>query len=227
MDQERIGKLIKEIRKKNNLTQKQLADKYGVTYQAVSKWENGKNIPDISLIKEMSKDFNVSLEELLNGEYSKRKRKIGISIICIFLVILGFFFLFFHDDKDFEFKTISSSCSNFTISGSLSYSNSKSAIYITNINYCGGVDNTEYQDIECILYENNNNIQTTISTYHYKNKKPITLEKFLKNVTFSVDNYSRICKNYSKDSLTLVIKANDGNKTTTYDIPLSIDKNCK
>ena len=44
MNPERIGQMIKEIRKKNHLTQKQFADKYGVTYQAVSKWENGKNI---------------------------------------------------------------------------------------------------------------------------------------------------------------------------------------
>ena len=41
MDQEKIGKLIKVIRKKNNLTQAEFAEKYGVTYQAVSKWENG------------------------------------------------------------------------------------------------------------------------------------------------------------------------------------------
>ena len=65
MDQEKIGKLIKEIRKKNNLTQAEFAEKYGVTYQAVSKWENGKNIPDVSLLKEISKDFNVNIEDLL------------------------------------------------------------------------------------------------------------------------------------------------------------------
>lgn len=41
MDQKKFGKLIKEIRKTNNLTQKQFVDKYNVTYQAVSKWENG------------------------------------------------------------------------------------------------------------------------------------------------------------------------------------------
>lgn len=46
MNQEKLGKFIKDIRKKHNLTQKQLADKYNVTYQAVSKWENG-----ISLFK--------------------------------------------------------------------------------------------------------------------------------------------------------------------------------
>ena len=41
-----VAKNLVDLRKKNNLTQKQLADKYNVTYQAVSKWENGKNMPD-------------------------------------------------------------------------------------------------------------------------------------------------------------------------------------
>ncbi len=58
MDQEKISKFIKKLRKENNLTQKQLADKYEVTYQAVSKWENGINLPDVILLKQMSKDFN-------------------------------------------------------------------------------------------------------------------------------------------------------------------------
>ena len=53
MNQEKIGSLIKKIRKENNLTQQDFAKKYGVTYQAVSKWENGKNIPDIALLKEI------------------------------------------------------------------------------------------------------------------------------------------------------------------------------
>lgn len=47
MDQEKISKFIKAIRKKNNLTQKEFADKYGVTFQAVSKWENARGIPEI------------------------------------------------------------------------------------------------------------------------------------------------------------------------------------
>ena len=74
MDQEKIGKFIKEIRIKNNLTQKDLAEKYGVTYQAVSKWENGKNIPDIALLKQMSQDFNINIEDILNGTYTKKKK---------------------------------------------------------------------------------------------------------------------------------------------------------
>ena len=68
MDAIKVGNFIKELRKKNNLTQSALAKKYGVTYQAVSKWERGINIPDISLLREMSKDFNISMEELLEGD---------------------------------------------------------------------------------------------------------------------------------------------------------------
>lgn len=55
--------------------------------------------------------------------------------------------------NDFEFKTISSDCSNFTITGSVAYNDIKSAIYIANINYCGGADDNLYKSIECILYE--------------------------------------------------------------------------
>ena len=76
MEQEKIGKFIKEIRIKNNLTQKDLAEKYGVTYQAVSKWENGKNIPDIALLKQMSQDFNINIEDILTEPTPKRRKTI-------------------------------------------------------------------------------------------------------------------------------------------------------
>ena len=59
MNQEKIGKLIKKIRIENKLSQKEFASKYGVTFQAVSKWENGKNIPDISILKEICNDYNL------------------------------------------------------------------------------------------------------------------------------------------------------------------------
>ncbi len=75
MDSEKIGKFIRELRKKNNLTQKDLAKKYNVTYQAVSKWERGINMPDISLIRQMSKDFNIGVEDILDGEIKEKKKE--------------------------------------------------------------------------------------------------------------------------------------------------------
>lgn len=60
-----------------------MADKYNVTYQAVSKWENGKNMPDISLIKQISKDFNISLEELFD---TQNKQK-NINILSLYFYL--------------------------------------------------------------------------------------------------------------------------------------------
>ena len=126
MDSKKIAELIKEIRKNNHLTQKEFADKYNVTYQAVSKWENAKSVPDISILKSISKDFNVSLDDILDGEYSKqtnRKKIYVIIVIFIILLLISIFVIikFYHNDNNFEFKTLSTSCNNFTLSGNISY----------------------------------------------------------------------------------------------------------
>ena len=231
MDQEKIGKFIKEIRKKNNLTQKDLADKYNVTYQAVSKWENGKNLPDTALIKQMSKDFNISLDDIFEGEYSKKNTKrrniyiISITLIIITLIIGGIY-LFKHNDSGFEFKTIKTSCDNFELSGSIAYDNSKTSIYISNIVYCGKENLTKYKEIECSFYEVDGIAKREIDSYKYNGN--ITLEEFLKKVKFNVEHYSTSCKMYKENALCLEIKATDAeNETTYYSIPLVLEENCK
>ena len=88
MDQEKVGSFIRNIRKRNGLTQKQFAEKYGVTYQAVSKWENGKNLPDISLLRKIASDYNVSIESIMDGK-SEVKRKIDIKFIYLGLFIIA------------------------------------------------------------------------------------------------------------------------------------------
>ena len=60
-----IGQKIKELRKKNDLTQEKLADYLGVTYKSVSKWECGLTTPDLSLIGPITKILHVSADELL------------------------------------------------------------------------------------------------------------------------------------------------------------------
>ena len=226
MEQDKFGKFIKEIRKKNNLTQKQLADKYNVTYQAVSKWENGKNMPDTSLIKQMSKDFNISLEDMFEGNITEKKNTKKYIFIIIFLIITIILFIFLlNKNSDFKFKTISTTCNNFNISGSIAYNDKKSSIYITNIEYCGGNDIEEYKSIECILYEKHDDIEKKISSYSYD--KNITLEDFLKKVTLTIDDYKKSCKEYNGDSLYMLINAkNMDNKITTYKIPLKLENSC-
>ena len=229
MNQEKFGSFIKQIRKQNNLTQKQIADKYNVTYQAVSKWENGKNMPDISLIKQMSKDFKISLEELFNGEFKENKKNILLPILLVVLVgiIIILIIMLNNKEDDFKFKTLSSTCENFNIVGNIAYNDKKTYIYISNIEYCGGDDIKLYKKIECILYESSNNMDIKISSFNYTEDKKISLEEFLKNVTFSIDDYKKTCKEYSKNSLFLSINAIDeNNKITSYKIPLVLEKTC-
>lgn len=231
MDQEKIGNFIKEIRTKNNLTQKQFADKYNVTYQAVSKWENGKNMPDVTLIKQISKDFNISLEEIYNGELNINKKKnnfiVYIILSVVFLLIIICIIACLLKNKDFNFKTISTTCNDFNISGNIAYNNNKSAIYISNIEYCGGDNNIEYKKIECTLYETSGNIERKIKTYNSDKNQNIKLETFLKQITLVVNNYEKVCKEYSDNSLYLLINATDkSDKTTTYKVPLKIEENC-
>lgn len=229
MNQEKIGNLIKEIRKKNNLTQAEFAERYGVTYQAVSKWENGKNIPDIMLLKQISEDFDTPLSDLLDGKTTSKKKNyksMFIILLIIFIFLIVFLIIHFNHDDDFEFKTISANCNNFNISGSIAYNNNKSSIYISNINYCGGEDNTLYKKIKCALYESSGNIETRIDEYDY-NDNGIKLEDFFKNVNFHIDNYKRSCKEYNKNSLYLLIDAIDSDdNVTSYRVPLSLTDNC-
>ncbi len=68
MNQERIGKFISENRKKKNLTQEQLGKKIGVSKNAVSKWERGLNLPDASIMQDLCKILDITLNELFSGE---------------------------------------------------------------------------------------------------------------------------------------------------------------
>ncbi len=63
-----FGNQIKQIRKEKNLTQEQFAQKLNVTRQAVSNWENNKNLPDIGMLIEISEVYDVSLDILIKGE---------------------------------------------------------------------------------------------------------------------------------------------------------------
>lgn len=84
MDYEQIGKFISEKRREKDLTQKELADKLGVTDRAVSKWERGIGCPDISLLEPLSEILGVSILELLHGkklEKVKDENKVVLQVL--------------------------------------------------------------------------------------------------------------------------------------------------
>lgn len=68
MDQQKIGRFLKALRKEKCLTQEALAERLGVTARSVSRWETGSNLPDLSLLIEIADLYGVELREILDGE---------------------------------------------------------------------------------------------------------------------------------------------------------------
>ncbi len=111
MNQEKIGNFIAECRKSKKITQSELAEKLGVTDRSVSNWENGKNMPDLSLFKTLCEILGITINELLSGErlskqeyqekfeenivntinYSTNKLHKYNQIISLIIVIFGLF----------------------------------------------------------------------------------------------------------------------------------------
>ena len=75
MNQEKIGKFISKVRKEKKITQKQLAEKLEITDRAISKWENGKSMPDLALLKPLCNILDITINELLSGEYISKEKK--------------------------------------------------------------------------------------------------------------------------------------------------------
>lgn len=73
MDQKKIGLFLKTLRKEKNITQEVLAETLNVSSRTVSRWETGSNMPDISLLVELSEFYQVSIPEIINGERKSEK----------------------------------------------------------------------------------------------------------------------------------------------------------
>ncbi len=225
MNQDKIKEFIKTSRIKSNLSQEKFGQKYGVTYQAVSKWETGKNLPDISILRKICEDYNKDINELLSNNIKKRRKYFFFTIgIIIILVSLCLYMCFKEKKDDFEFKQIVTSCEEFDLFGSMAFNNNKTSIYISNITYCGVDKEMVYDKISCTLYENEKDNKKVIDSYEVNNN--ITLEEFLKNVSFNIDEYSNNCQKYYQNGLILEIEATSNNKTITYNIPLEFKENC-
>lgn len=145
MDQIKIGKFIADTRSAKKLTQEELAKEIGVTDKAISKWENGRCLPDVSLFKPLCKTLGISLNELLNGEKDANNKEEGyinyiketnkknktklilttiVSLIIIIIIILGIYFL--NNYGKTTIYKLSGTSENFTYTeGLLTISNEK------------------------------------------------------------------------------------------------------
>ena len=90
MNNIKVGELIRRLRKENHMTQQKLAEKLHVSDKAVSKWERGLGCPEVSLITELSRIFEVDMQNLLSGELNQnellggnmKKMKFYVCPIC-------------------------------------------------------------------------------------------------------------------------------------------------
>lgn len=105
IDNEKVGKFIENLRKEKGLTQQDLADILSVSNQAVSKWESGRNLPDIAIQRVICDTFNITMEELHAGERDIKKRNktkkirkenkiFSIALMCI-VPVMVFFVVYF------------------------------------------------------------------------------------------------------------------------------------
>lgn len=114
MDLEKIGRFIAECRKEKGITQAQLAEKINITDKAVSKWETGKGLPDVSIMIELCNILGINVNELLSGErlseenyqekanenivnmikVADKNRRIKNKMILIIVIIIAIFFVY-------------------------------------------------------------------------------------------------------------------------------------
>ena len=68
MNQKKMGEFLKQLRKEQNMTQEQLAEKFYVSGRTVSRWETGANMPDLGMLVELADFYNVDIREIIDGE---------------------------------------------------------------------------------------------------------------------------------------------------------------
>ena len=238
MDQIKIGKLISKMRRMKGLTQRELGDKVGVGYRAVSKWETGMTSPDISIINELSQILGISSDELLNGElnesnknneHNQRKTKSKLFLILIPLFILIILILFkINNNKTYTYK-LKPSCIDCSVSGSITFKNNNLATILINELRFSGDDQKNFiiKDYQYEIYFND----SLLLGYGYGNddqtlSKHISIANFYKNFNISFDKSIKINRSAAlkKPIILKIIFLTEDEREITKEIELHIGK---
>ena len=237
MNQNEIGKHIEELRKKKGLTQKELGEKLGLSNTAISKWECGCNLPDISMLGPLSEVLGVDMMDLINpasDTLSKRKRhhkkkpfflfNIIIFILLIILLILIVQNLIkVKESKIINLKTphifeITSADPSFYINGYLIYNDTDNCFILNKIKY---QDPSIGTDEELVAKEVN--IYITIDgdivyrfNYNFKKKPAKQLNELFDEIvtnqtkpSISDVNINKYTNELDKMDITIIYKSNE------------------
>ena len=204
MDLNKVGTFIANLRKEKNLTQAELGELLGVNDKTVSRWETGKNAPDISMLNDLSEKLDISVKELLNGErnlekdiniealkyYNNRgKKRVLISAIISILVILLISILFFSINKYNQYKLfkVYSDNNSLSLDGIVVLNPHRNIIVLKNIVYYdyneGTIDEISSKSY-CVRLLSNDKV---IKEQGYSFEKEMSLRSFLDTYTMYVD----------------------------------------
>ncbi len=228
MNQDKVGKYIYNLRSKNKMTQGEFATKIGVTAQAVSKWENGRGIPDIEILKIISNEFNVSIDSILGN---KKKSYIWIVIFGIVLVLGIIIMLFLFKNEEYNLGVIKSGNDEFIITGAASYSSDKKSIHITDINYIREDENL-YELLEFSLYETEGDITKKLIDGRNVDisvdfKDGLLINELIDSADLYIDNYNSICSDLENPNLFIRISLlSESGLIINHEVPLVFDYTC-
>lgn len=232
MNQIKIGELITKKRLEKKLTQSELGELVGVSDKAVSKWERGVNIPDISLINPLSEILDISIGELLSGEenpieenksvvdgikfYNKKTRNkfliILTTISLILIIILGLFFL--NNYNQCKVYSIFSENPDYRVHGYLIFNPNENIVVLDEIQYQGellGTSDEPYIERFAILLKVKDTIIENIELEEVKGKVSEALK--LKSLSFEdFDNEKmKKLKKAKKEDIHLIFEYYDKN----------------
>ena len=197
MNQEKIGKLIAKQRKAKGLTQQQLGDKVGVGYRAVSKWETGLTLPDISIINELSAILGITADELLKGELNNKEQKhhskTALLIIIFTIMIITIIVSIYIKNSNSEYAyTITVDNANTHVVGNTVFKRNRLKMTIKSINFDDyELNQTMVQNYQYKIISND----VVIFGFGYNSiteslKEPVMIRDLLKKI--NIDFYDEI-----------------------------------
>lgn len=241
MDNKKIGALIAKLRKENGLTQQQLGDKVGVGSRAVSKWECGITVPDISIINELSEILGISSNELLSGEINKKKetksikqekptfKKRNIIIITLTLITGLVAILLNKITKTYTYNITAEEYEKYKIEGYITYKNNEATLFIEEFNFV----KTEITDLKIKNYRYDIMMaekyilgygQTEEDNKSGNTYKSSDIEHSVKNRY--IENIKLSAQELINEKMQLILSITDiENNDYKYNIKIMIDKN--
>ncbi len=240
MDYEKIGEYIQLKRKAVGLTQAELGDKLGVTSKAVSKWECGVALPDVSLFLELSEILKIDVSELLVGKdnevtedkISKRKNiaivilTIIVLILLITSTILGIYFINNYDR--IKVYQLTSENEDFYIEGKIDTIDDDEYVSISDIDYLPKNNNTFGYYISYELYYEDNLLYQSgnINSYEISNDLIVNFRELLEPISIFIhipnDVDLKLKSNADQYFLLKINFLNKNNKIVNYGIPITL-----